>query len=473
MRDEQQQAAEAQAKAAYTAHKDSMNLAVVTGGVSDEQAILDDPILDDGDKATLVKSWRAENEKTLQLREDAASFAGGELALNPFDGDDVKRADALYDALGKRVSEEQLPLVTGEFIKQTGIVPKPVAAKIRYGLTSSNTEAVASALSDGATIYQVAPASIDSMPGGGDVRDAVTTFRHYVDDLGLSPQEAAKRIIADRSPEAKRLAAALKPEADEFVKGLKASDITATFDTWWPGDEPAAGFDNSATATMMDDYRDVARRKFLGSARGDAEVAKKQAVAEIGSIYGVTAINATPTLMRFPPERFYPPVSGSYDYLKAAAMADAQAEAVTGTQPSDMRTTPVTDIYIQATPRTAEDIRNGRLPRYTLRYATEENGQPIWHQVVAKSFGFTPAQIEAERDKVLAPMRAKRERNMSLVQKFPGLWTPPAPDNTPVPFIPQSAPPSFSELFDDTVVPRRSKPRRRAASGALTLPGGF
>lgn len=420
------QQAEADRKLAYTAHKDEMTLGIVQGDIYDEKQIADDPFLDDGDKATLIRSFREQSEKTAQINADTALFASGGLHLNPVDSDDAKRANNLYDSLIKRVPQEAQSLLTGEFIEQTGVVPKKVSASIRYGLTSKDPGTVAASLTDAANIYDRAPGAIDHMDGGTEIRDAAAAYRHLMDDRGFSSEEAAQRIIDMQSDETKRTEAAMKPAADEFVKGLAIGDVTDAFDPGIFSSEPAAGFNAALSETMMADYREIAREKFTGPARGDADIARSMAISEMKSLYGATNINGTSTLMKFPPEKYYPPIDGAYGYLRDEALRDAQSEAQPQTSldqalAGDMpKKVDVKDIYIQATPQTTDDIRSGRLPRYRLYYATEDEGQLVWHQVLSGGFGFTPDALkerqEASRAATIKGLGPTRERQRQLLQ---------------------------------------------------------
>lgn len=397
-----QQAAAQQAAAQLTtdiaATKGAYQLGIETEEVVDRGVILNNPILPDDDKAQLLKALDTKLEQTSLLRADQAAYvAGGSLDLNPLDSADKARAGKLYDSIIKHVPEEQAAVVTGDFIDRTGVVPPSVAANVRRGIESEDPAQAAQSLADAANIYERAPTAIDHMDGGGDIRDAAATFTHLTDDRGYSSADAAKRMIAMRTPEAKRTEAAMKPAADKFEKTLTIGEITGLFDpSFIPGfgGDPEAGFNPVLSELALADYREIAREKYVGEARGDAGIAKAMAQKEMQALYGVTEINGSPTLMKYPPEKFYPPIDGGWDYLRTAAMFDAElAEGQSGF---------VKDIYLETTPDTVDDIRAGRLPRYRFYYATEENGQAVWNEVFKdgqrQGFGFTPQQLKGVQD---------------------------------------------------------------------------
>jgi hypothetical protein len=383
---ETQATEKAQITAAYTAYKDAAELDVVSGKIMDESIILADPTLTDGDKATLVRTVRAQNEATAQLRSDLQTFTAGNLLLNPVDTNDKARGNKLYDDLVKRVPEDQLPAVTAEFIRQTNVVPNSVAADIRNGMSSKDPTVAAASLVDAANLYKRTPTAVDNMDGGSEIRDAAQAFEHLTNYRGMSPFDAAKKIIEDNSPEAIRVKEALKPAADALVKEITPDHVTGLYDIPWSMSSPEAGFTPALGAAMTADYKELLREKFVGPAHGDADLAKSMAERDLKQRYDITYVNGTPTLMMFPPEKFYGPAGVTSEQLKQKALEAAQEEA-DGAE--------VVDFFLTTVPNTVRDVSAGRLPRYELRYATEENGQEVWHQVIGSGFGLGVADIQA------------------------------------------------------------------------------
>lgn len=384
--------------------KEELELGILTDEVTNEGDILNSG-LDAGDQATLLRTMRQRKKVRGDTDADVQSFVDGGFVLNPLDKDDVKRGESVYSWLEKNVPPEQMAVTTGAFIEQSGYVPKKVAAAIRNGITSQDPAQVASSLAEAANIYERAPTAVDHMDGGSEIRDAAASFRHLLDDRGMSAEQAAQRIIEQRSPEAKRNAAVLDKSAEDFIKKQREGGLSPILNAFnppgWTG-APEAGFTPALGEAMLADYLEIAREKFVGPALGDPEVAKAQALAELKTLYDVTRVSGSPTLMKFPPEKSYPTVRGSHDYLREAAMADAQ-EASGGMD--------VTGIALESTPDTAADIRAGRLPRYRLRFSTDENGQAVWHEVLGGGFGYTREQMKQFTDVEAEERRVQRIRN--------------------------------------------------------------
>lgn len=409
-----QKEAAAIAKAEYQTYKDGFELRIATGDLTDQDSILSDSTLNDGDKASLIRSLKTETEKQRQLREDAAALSDGTLTLNPVDTDDKKRGNKLYEDLIGKVPQEQQDAFTTAFIQQTGYVPRSVAARIRNGLSGKSTSDVAVALAEAANLYERVPSAVDHMDGGKEIRDAASAFRHLTVNRGMAAEDAAKQFMASRDPERQRTVSALKDAADAFVKERDLSEITDEYDGWGWGD-PDGGFTPELTEAMLADYREIAREKFYGPAKGDAEIAKGMALGEIGQLYGRTEVTGSSFVMKYPLERYYPKIEGSHEYAYKAFQEDLK-EAANGRE--------VTAVELKATPQTVREIREGRLPTYRLWFQTEENGQRIWQEAFKdgrpQGFGFTQEQIlklqkEAE-ERRMAPIREMRDLQRSFIE---------------------------------------------------------
>jgi hypothetical protein len=503
-----------QRNAEIAAVKGSYQLGIETEEITSPDEILNSGLPDD-DRAQLLKALETKQGDTRQLRADLAShFSGEPFDLNTYDPDEKVRANKMHTALvGAATTPEQAAVITDDFMRRYGIVPDNLTADIRRGIESKNPAEAAPAFAAAARTYEVAETAVNQMDGGKDVRDAAVAYTYFTDDLGYSAEDAAKEIIQRRSPEYQKSETVLKEKADKLVKDVKVSGLTDLFDdsTFNPlGQDPDAGFTPALEGMMLGDYREILRDKLYGEAHGDEAMAKKMANEELKAVYDVTNVNGTPTLMKFPPENFYPPVRGSHDYLREHAMldaADAEAAAALLEIADPFLATPdtpdgmlekgnidltkrprvqnadgsvstvrsvsfnldgkevllptvsddgrimsdreaienynrtgkhlgkfdkpenateyahrlheqqdamytqkeVTDIYIEYVPDTADDIRAGRLPRYKFWYATEENGQNIWHEVFKdgqrQGFGFTPAEMR----KVLRQEKAEKD----------------------------------------------------------------
>jgi hypothetical protein len=356
---EQVKAAQATAKSQYDALKGSLELGIQTGEVASEQTILNSA-LTDGDKATLLRSYRAAQEEVAASDAFLRSWAEGtQPDLNPYNADDRKLATDAYNSLLESVPEDQRASASAQFIADTGIVPPPVVADVRQNLAAVDVNSVGQGLAQAAAIYDAAPMGLDSVEHGKQVAEAAATYKELVGSRGLSLEQAAQHVIDMRDPAKVRQAEVLDKAWNEAVKDERftVGDVLSAFgDNALPGG-PVAGMTPAQAAGLTADYLMAAERAFKGAANGDIDIARRIALEEMKRTYGVSTTSGTPVVMKFPPEHFYPAVDGSQEYIRALALKDAKDVVPDAA-----------NVMLVATPETSQDVRAGRPPRYNLMY---------------------------------------------------------------------------------------------------------
>ena len=365
----QQTAATAVQKAEYEAHKGALTLGILTGDVASEQTILGDNSLADDDKATLLRSFRSEQEGVGQARNYLTGLADGSApVLNPFASDDQAIANRAFDQLTANVPREAMGATVTEFVAQSGMIPKQLVAGVRQGLASTDTNQVAQSMSFAAMLVDKAPIALGAIENGKEIQDAAAAYAELVGNQGMSLEQAAYHMVQQRLPENVAKADVLKDGWNRAVKDdlFKVSDVLAVFDTNPLPGGPAAGGNPYMEAALTSDYLRAAESAFNGAANGDANLARTMALAEIKRTYGVTRISGSEVVTKFPPEKFYPAIDGSHDYVRDLAMSDARSvnpEAVS--------------VMLVAGPETAQDVRAGKPPRYNLMFTMPDGVQDM------------------------------------------------------------------------------------------------
>ena len=370
---EQRTAAVAMQKAEYASHKDALELQIVQGQIKDEALISNDRTLNDGDKATLIRSFRSENEKAITVQSDLSALASESLQLDPYDSKSKTRADNLYSAASKNIEPSQAAAVASAIIQQTGIVPQPVMNDMRRGLTSTNVADVLSAAQTAQRISSYDPAVLARRDGGNEVQKAADDFTYFVNKLNMTPEDAAQRLIDNRNPEKQFTRKALEPAAKEFIKTVEGEDLSAAFDdSWIPGNDPALGVTPAQEAGIKAEYLAIAEDQFY-QANGDPELAKNRAMEQMKRLYGVTEIGGSKTVMKHPPEKHWPklPEAGflgfegdPFGYAKKQLQEDIQSFG------SEFDTD---SIALVTTPDTDAMVKRGELPAYSVLYK-DKNG---------------------------------------------------------------------------------------------------
>ena len=381
------------------AYKGAWDLGIETGERLDRDELLADPYLTDAEKAEFLPRLEKKAEQVGAIRNLEQAFVANQTpSLNPYDTEDKKVLNEFYQSLGGADGlVEGDPAAAQRFVEVadwSGVVPQAGAAAIRAAMDSPILPVVENALRVAQRLTERRPSAFTALDGGSAIADAAATYDHLVNELGMSGTEAAKRFMSSRDPESVRRKDANKEGADLYVKGIEPSAALKAID---PAAD-AAGFTPAMANQMMADFKRFARERF--ERHGDPDIATAEAVGDMRRTYGVTDVTGTPTLMRFPPERFYPPVDGGFDYMREQMVAAVNEHAgIDTTRPATLderlRTPDESvrpeDIVLVPTDRTVAAVRAGRLPPYAVMYYREENGQRVLHEVTGLHFVADPA----------------------------------------------------------------------------------
>ncbi|CAI2936242.1 hypothetical protein [Aminobacter niigataensis] len=391
------------------ATKDNYSLLIATEpDAVRESVILADPALDNGDKAALVNSLRTAQKESGSVNAMIGAMANGNVPVNAFDNEQTKVADKTYDKLlGSTDDADQQKAITSDFAERTGYIPKSVQAQVRQGVASADPAQFAAAMSQADTLERLAPVSFGAFEGGPGARDKLAMFRHMVNDLGLSGEDAAARILRMNDPMVKANRQVLKPEADKFAKDLTLAEVTDAFDPGMFNAEPGAGVIPEHANGLLAEYREIAQEKFYETG-GDAGAAKAAALADLKTRWNISNVSGSANLMRLPPEQHYPAIDGSFDYLRADAMETASGFAAK----LDRK---VENVAILASDKTRADIEAGRRPRYRLFYQYRDGDQLKVGEVYGAPWGIDPASVKKRSDEASGAARerflAERGRN--------------------------------------------------------------
>lgn len=376
-------AAAAQSKAERDGANDDFRLRIAAGDPSLLPGdILGDSRIDNGQKASLLNTYNEKYEENIRTGIDIQALQGGALSLNAFDTDDQKRADNVYDTLMKSVEDSPNPSMDpvaarqyiSESIVRSGVVPKGMMDMLRAGVQSTNTADVAAALQQAQRISQINPAALGRRDGGAAVQSAADDFSYYVNGLNLSPEDAARRIMEARDPEKMRGRKALEPLAKDFMKQASETDLADMFDPGMFSGEPSLGFNAAQEAGMKADFMAIAEDQFY-RANGDPELALNRAEEQMKRLYGVTSMASDATVMKHPPEKYWPAQRDAGGVLGIGAnpwqYVQTQLHKDISEQFGAYEDGSVTFTTV---PETDAAIKRGEMPGYVVMWK-DENGQ--------------------------------------------------------------------------------------------------
>lgn len=380
-----QTAIDAQTKASYDSHKGTLELGIQTGEVSSPRTILSDPTLTDAHKADLISALRTRQGDAMATGEAVRLFSEGSLTVDPYDPKDKKTVDNVWNEVSK-AAPEQAQATLENLVSQTGTVPQGAMNQIRQGLASQNIEAIAQAAQLAQRLSTINPAALSRRDGGSEVQKAADDFSFYVNKLNLSPEDAARRLAENNSPEKQRERKALEPAAKEFLKEVETDDIASMFDdSLLPFNDPALGFTPAQEYGLKAEYLAIAEDQFYRS-NGDPDLARNRAAEQMKRIYGVTELGGRKTVIKHPPERYWPPMPGASDplgYIKdqifeeyQSLIPDADVKAAfagrSGGGKLDIAALKkemlLGSMIVVSTPQTDAMVKRGEMPAYSILF---------------------------------------------------------------------------------------------------------
>lgn len=392
--------------------KEAYDLAIVSGTLTDPNAFLNDPVLDNGDKATLLRAFETENGDRALIQ----SILSG-AKVNSFDADQRRAADKAYDSLIQGGTEEEIAVTSQDFVEQTGYIPTPLRNELRSAVASNQPNDVAAGLETAKYYESVAPRHFSNFEGHEGIQKDLDLY-NAKRRLGYSAEEAGQFIIDGRDPEKRTTRKAILESADaeKAIEGITANAVGDIFDKGIWDAQPSLGETPEAEAIMTAAYKTMFEDALV-DARGDVDAAKLVANDRYMKLYNVSAMstNGENVVIKNPVEVSYPPVDGSHDYVRNQALEVLLQQPVSG-DATDLanaiiagKVKPIEadDIYLQPYQGTEEARRAGSpYPPYQVLF--KMNGRM---QMLDKPFFAIPE--EAAKTPDLSGSRSTFERNVA------------------------------------------------------------
>jgi len=341
-----------------------------------ESTILQDSTIDNGDKAQLITSLRSARKESAGVDQLIAAMSGGDVSVNPFDADQRKVADKAYEKLLSAAQPDQQNVVTSGFVASTGYIPQKVQAELRRGSASTDPSQMAQAMEAASVLQKNAPISFGAFDGSAAVSKNLDLYKAYTQNMGYSPDEAARKVIDANDPEKIRQRdAILKSEpVKKLLKDLNANTVAAIFDKGFlhaapkvgagaASDQIKVGVSPEAEAAIVADYRSTFEEALV-DANGDQAAAEEIAKRRFQTVYGTTEFSplASNIVVRYPPEKAYPALEDGHQYIRDQLVEALKEQGVEGSA-----------YYLQGDGQTEADIKAGKPARYQVFY--EKDGK--------------------------------------------------------------------------------------------------
>jgi hypothetical protein len=389
----QQQQQIADLKAQQQQAKDDFNLQIATSPRSvSQQTILSNPVLDNGDKATLINSLNSALKENAGVSELISALGNGQsVNINPFNTDMTKVGDKAFEQMMALTTDDKRAPLTSSFIAQTGYIPKMMQAEVRRANVTQSVPEMMNAMTTADQLQKLAPTSFQAMDGHEQIEKNLSAYRHLTNDMGYQPEEAARKVIALNDPEQVRQRDAVlksKPVTD-FIKNVQTSDIADLYAKTIVGlhrplSDPAVGetanqqqisvgYTPEGEQAIVADYKGILEES-IADAGGDTTLGKKMADERFMKMYGPSKFTiAGDTVSKLPPEKTYPAdINGSYDYIREQAMDDLKKEKIDASA-----------VYLMPYEQTERDFNAGKPANYQLFYMQGDQLHKYQHPFMA------------------------------------------------------------------------------------------
>ncbi|WP_150524030.1 lysozyme [Roseibium sediminis] len=370
----------------------------------DRQQILTDPMLDNGQKATLINSLDSALKETEKLR-SAVTWAQTEGKSNPLDPDARKDAQRVWNSLVE--GHENPDQLAVDIVERKGVVPKPYVDMIRNNLRSSNPATAGAAFASAMRLYEIDPLAVRGAENGQALEDAALKWRVYRESLGLSEEDAGARLAAQNSPEyaAARKQAQSDPELGKAIKGATAEFIESELSGWFSG--VALGGEPIQTSRGVAEYREILEEAWIETG-GDKGAATALANERFLKTWGTSEFNrfGADVLVKYPLEQVVPAVGGSHEYVHEQIQEDFAAE---GIEFDDYHLSAL--IGPSGENLTLEDIRAGRPVRYSLSYTKDGRSEVAQFPFYADPEAANAKRLQALQEEHALSSKAQEKEN--------------------------------------------------------------
>ena len=362
----------------------------------------------------------------VELQQRARAILSGAELVDPNSKADRDTLDKVVKAVempdGLAAADPRAADQLTMLVRNAGLVPDAAISQLRASAVNGTTEQRAFALETAANLMREKPGALEGTDQAKELRDDARLYETLTLDAGIGADEALSRIAEMRTPEFAKRREALKKELAEGgtaspIAQLAPADIAADYDGWFTS-APELGGSPRQAALVFDTYRDLVKNHYVRTG-GDIEIAKAMAKKELRNVYDVSEITGNRRLMRYPPEKYYPPLAPragqtpdhSYftdqlqgavdDYVRAGARdfgqanPEARAAAMTA-QEKKLSTIPLTDIFLEPIPETNADIKAGRMPGYAVVWFEERDGIRVLQTAPGMVFR---ADVKAARER--------------------------------------------------------------------------
>lgn len=312
-----------------------------TAGQTDIDQLREAGVLTNYDDIKSAQDILAKRDADLMLQQRGQQMLAGQVTFAPGNEDDKKVLNALVGQEGlnsiDNMDSEYAANTFIPIVRKTGGLPSEAQQLISGMIRNQNPDKAYWALDLMQQIERANPRAFDSFP----VDDQKALFQWQARKDYLTQEDMLKVIRGPLDPAEANARAALRTQGEKLFTAengvMKGFDPTTLFKSGFLGlghaDHPSTPWVDQQLST---DFQTL----FLDAyeANGDVEASKQIAFKQMERVWGISNTGADNKLMKYPPEKAYPPVAESYDWMErqlreaGVVQPDEQFELVSDTQ---------------------------------------------------------------------------------------------------------------------------------------------
>jgi len=323
--------------------------------------------LTDATDRAAVKNMIVERDKEgLAFAEAATKLQDGSYTWNPYNADDQKAIDLVYEKgpqrngvnlLGDGEAAATDAAALQYIVDKTGLIPAGASDVISGAVWSSDPQRQARGFAMLDQFYRSNPQAAERAFDD----DTIRRLQDYelLAPL-LPPDELQARLDPAMNPEEARRREGLRTEGEKLAREVPTATILDAFDPssnvmnfafLSGGDEPVLSPDPGFEQALRRDFETLYAERY--SVTGQSTQAQAQAIERLKGKYGASDTGSAPVLMAYPPESILPAIAGSTRW-----MDDQLGELVEATMPDADRYFVISD---ENTAGAVERQRNGQI----------------------------------------------------------------------------------------------------------------
>jgi hypothetical protein len=365
--------------------------------------IENDPGLTEGKRNDLLRSYDSADADGRLARAALGRLSSGDSFFDPTSADDRNGLDALFrmDNGTDRLRQGEAGFVDAAIvplIERAGIIPKSAVSTLMQMARAGDESQAMFALASMERLQRVNP-QVFARDFDGAAVDMVNDYRakaqfatpaQIIEEMRRADDPATREARKELREEGRRLAAEIDDDdiTDFFAPGLFS---------WSPELPPSA----LMTGAMRNEFRTLYADAYART--GDADRAKTESMEKLGTVWGATTIatDGTRRVMRRPPEKIYPTIDNSHDWMRAQLEADAAPFLQEGDAFA----------FIVSDPRTEAEMGSNPRPSYALMIRDQSGAvRPVMDEAgTIARVRFDPQSALAEGRASFEETRAARE----------------------------------------------------------------